>query len=309
MRRVLIVLGLIVAGIVAFDFIAPHQAVRVATGLERGRSHLEEKRITIPGFEMAYLEGGEGENLLLIHGFGADKDNFTRVARWLTPHYHVVIPDLPGFGESARPDNVSYSIQEQVERVRAFARAVGLERFHMGGSSMGGHITLAYAAKYPAELQSVWLLDPGGIKSAYDSELRKRYLETKEILLLAKTPEEHARVREIAMAHQPFLPHSYKVVLGERAAANYALHAKIFAELNDHPYLLDDPMQHYEVPALIVWGKEDRVLNPKAADTLKGMFTQSQVVLMDGIGHLPMIEAPHRAAEDYLAFRAGLTSR
>ena len=306
LKKILIVVVALLAGLVAFDYAAPHEAVQLAQAIEHHRSHLEEKQTSIPGFDIAYLEGGEGEPLLLIHGFGADKDNWTRVSRWLTPRYRVIAPDLPGFGDSSKPDDVGYSIQEQVERVHAFVQKLGLTRFHMGGNSMGGHITLAYAAKYPAEVQSMWLLDPGGTKAAYDSELRKHYAETKEILLLAKTPEEHARIREFVMARQPFLPHSYKVVLGERAAANYPLHSRIFADLNDHPYLLDDPMQHYDVPALIVWGKEDRVLNPRAVDTLKAMIPKAQAILMDGIGHLPMVEAPHQAAEDYLAFRDGL---
>lgn len=308
MRRILIVVVALVAALVAFDYLAPYQAAQAGVSLERWRSHLVEQKVTVDGLEMAYLTGGEGEPLLLIHGFGADKDNFTRTARFLTPHYRVIAPDLPGFGESSKPDNLDYGIAAQVERVHAFAQQLGLKRFHIGGSSMGGHISMAYAVKYPQEVASLWLLDPGGTKAAYDSELRDHYAKTHEILLVAKTPEDFPRIMEFVMAHPPFLPHSFKKVLGERAAANYTLHSKIFAELSDHPYLLDDPMQHIEAPALIVWGKSDRVLNPKAADTLKQVLPHSQVILMEDIGHLPMIEAPEQAARDYLAFRQGLAA-
>ena len=309
MRKLLAVLVLLVAGLVAFDYLAPYQAVHAGVALERWRSHLHEGRVQAGGFDIAYLEGGQGEPLLLLHGFGADKDNFTRVSRFLTPQYRVIIPDLPGFGDSSKPDNVNYGIADQVERVHAFAQQMGLARFHLGGNSMGGHISMAYAAKYPAEVASLWLLDPGGTKAAYDSELRQHYLQTHEILLVAKTPADFPRIMDFVMAKPPFFPHSFKQVLGERAAANYPLHSRIFAELNEHPYLMDDPMQHIAAPALIVWGRQDRVLNPKAVDTLKQILPNSQAILMDGIGHLPMIEAPAQAAADYLAFRRTLAPK
>ena len=308
MRRILIVLALLVAGLVAFDYLAPHTAARTAAQIERWRADLRENRATVSGFDIAYLDGGAGEPLLLVHGFGADKDNFTRVAGRLTPHYRVIIPDLPGFGESSKPDTVSYSIAEQVERVRAFAQHLGLQRFHLGGSSMGGAIATAYAAKYPAEVASLWLLAPAGTAAAFDSELRQHYQKTGENLLVARTPEDHARVRAFVMSKPPFLPYSIRRVLGERAAANYPLHSKIFAELNAAA-----PIESYvtriDAPALIVWGTQDRALNPKGAAALKALMPNAQVILMEGIGHLPMIEAAGPSARDYLAFRQGLPAQ
>src|SRR6478735_3598161 len=82
---------------------------QTARGIERWRADLERKEIVLSdGTRIAYLEGGGGEPLVLVHGFGADKDNFTRVARWLTPHYRVIVPDLVGFGESAHRADVDY---------------------------------------------------------------------------------------------------------------------------------------------------------------------------------------------------------
>lgn len=308
MRRILLVLALLIAGVVAFDFLAPHQAARAGAQLERWRADLQEAHATVSGFDIAYLDGGHGEPLLLVHGFGADKDNFTRVARHLTPHYRVIAPDLPGFGESSKPANVSYSIADQVERVRAFAQHLGLQRFHLGGSSMGGAIATAYAAKYPGEVASLWLLAPAGTAVAFDSELRRHYEQTGENLLVAKTPEDHARVLDFVMSKPPFLPYSVRRVLAERAAANYPLHSKIFAELSRSPPI-ETQVTRIDTPALIVWGTEDRALNPKGAEALKALMPNAQVVLMDGIGHLPMIEAVASSAEDYLAFRQSLASQ
>ena len=100
-----------------------------AYSMERSRAGLVHKDVTLSdGTRIAYLEGGSGEPLVLVHGFGADKDNFTRVARWLTPHYRVIAPDLVGFGESTHLPDADYHYAAQAERVRAFVQALGLLR-------------------------------------------------------------------------------------------------------------------------------------------------------------------------------------
>ena len=73
---------------------------------QRRRSGLTRKEITISGgLRYAYLEGGQGEPLLMLHGFGANKDNFTPIARYLVPHYRVIIPDHMALASPLIPRN------------------------------------------------------------------------------------------------------------------------------------------------------------------------------------------------------------
>lgn len=313
MRRALIVIAILVigllAGLTAFDTLAPYTAVRNGLALERGRADLELKQISVDGLDIAYLEGGQGEPLVLVHGFGADKDNFTRVAAHLTGQYRIISLDLPGFGDSSKPDDADYRVEAQAERLHAFAQALGVKRAHFGGSSMGGAIITAYALKYPDETASLWLLGPGGLSKAFDSELGQRIKETGKNPLLAQTPEEFPAIMEFVMSKPPFFPHSFKRVLGERAAADYPLHVRIFEQLNDpkqpHP-TLDGLIKDIQAPTLVVWGNEDRALNYQASEIYKAEMPKAQIIIMDGIGHLPMVEAPRQSAEDYLAFRASI---
>jgi pimeloyl-ACP methyl ester carboxylesterase len=87
---------------------------------------------------IVYLEGGRGESVLLLHGFGADKDNWNLFSRYLTKRYHVIAPDLPVFGESSKIWSDQYNISAQVERVHDFVKQLGLKSFHLAGNSMGG---------------------------------------------------------------------------------------------------------------------------------------------------------------------------
>ena len=156
MRALKWLLGGVVAVVVAgtgFVYAMPEQAARLAIHAERQRAGLVRKEIDLPGgLHSVYLEGGRGEPLILLHGFGANKDNFLRVARQLTPHYRVIVPDLTGFGESSHPAGADYMPAAQAERVRALAQALGLRRLHLGGSSMGGQIAMSYAVLHPDDL-------------------------------------------------------------------------------------------------------------------------------------------------------------
>jgi pimeloyl-ACP methyl ester carboxylesterase len=104
------------------------------------------------GAHVVYVEGGSGAPLVLVHGFGADKANFARVARYLTPHYRVSVPDLVGFGESSHLPDADHHDAAQARPLHDFARAPGLSRVDLGGNSMGGGIAMSFAAQHPQEV-------------------------------------------------------------------------------------------------------------------------------------------------------------
>jgi pimeloyl-ACP methyl ester carboxylesterase len=308
MRIIKVVLALIiifVLTIIGFFYLAPEKATKLAINMERERSGLTRKEINLPGdLHYVYLEGGKGEPLMLLHGFGADKDNFTRVARFLTPHYRVIIPDHVGFGESSHPQDADYSAGVQAARIRTFAKALGITKLQLGGNSMGGHISMMYASLYPDEVKSLWLLDPGGIWSAPPSELREVISTTGENPLMARNEDEFAKIFAFVMADPPFIPRPMLNVMAKERIRNYELEKRILKDI------VNDSAEKYvtglKTPTLIVFGDKDRVINPATAEVLHKLMPRSEVIIMKGIGHLPMIEQPQKSAEDYLKFRATL---
>ncbi len=298
-----ILIGLV--GLVVFVHVAPVTALHLALDAERARSGLVRKEIDLAGgLHYVYLEGGSGEPLMLLHGFGADKDNFTRVARYLTPRYRVIIPDHIGFGESSHPMDADYSPLAQAERLRLFAQAIGIGKVHLGGSSMGGHIALSYAAAHPGEVQSLWLLDPGGVWSGPKSELVETIEKTGRNPLMARNTQEFARLFEFAMSDPPYIPAPFLNVMAAARIANAPLEAKIFEQLRGDS--VEERIRGLGTPSLIVWGEKDRALSVGTAEVLHGLLAKSQVVILKDIGHLPMMEVPERSAQDYLRFREAL---
>jgi pimeloyl-ACP methyl ester carboxylesterase len=295
----------ITATVYGLNRFAPSVAATIGLAIERRLARLAWDSASIPGAEMPYLEGGHGETIVLLHGFGADKDNFIRLAVHLTRHYHVVIPDLPAFGEASRYPDADYSIAAQATNLHAFLYKLGLDRVHLGGSSMGGFIATEFAARYPERVASLWLLSAAGTAAGLNSELERQYAATGLVPWLVPDLAAFERLLIATTARTPFLPSSTRRRLALRGAADFDLHKKVMRQLQDSPFL-EARYFRIEAPALIVWGTADQIHNAGGADALQAIMPNSRVIRMPGIGHLPMVEAPRRCAMDYLAFLAAL---
>lgn len=300
-----LLLGALPVAILLLEKFAPSHAARIGLALERRRAGLALDSTSVPGAEMPYLEGGQGDTIVLIHGFGADKDNFMRTAAYLTRHYHVVIPDLPGFGDASRDLDGDYSITQQAANLRAFMYKLGLERVHLGGSSMGGFVAAEFAARYPELVTSLWLLSPAGTAAGLNQDLERQYAQTGDLPWLIPTVESFDKLLRATTVRPYFLPHSARRRLAMRGAADYPLHVRVMRELQNSQFI-ESRFFRIETPALIVWGSGDRIHKPAGADALQAIMPHSRVIRMPGIGHLPMVEAPRRCARDYMAFLAAL---
>jgi len=279
--------------------------VRGALEFERRLAGLARKEIVIAGaLRYVYLEGGQGEPLLLLHGFGGNKDNFTRVAKYLTPRYRVIVPDHIGFGESAHPSQADYSPRAQAERLRALAQALGIGKLHVGGNSMGGQIALTYAALYPKEVQSLWVLNAAGVWSAPPSEVRRSMADTGRNPMIVSNAEEFAQLVALVTEVPLPIPRRFLDVVAQERIRNHDLEQRIFKQLAADS--VEERIRGLATPALIVWGARDRVLHPGSAGILQMLLTRSEVVMMPGVGHLPMLEQPEASASHYLRFRATL---
>jgi pimeloyl-ACP methyl ester carboxylesterase len=291
-----------------FMVLAPARATSMALKMERRYSGLARKEVSSPdGVQWVYLDGGQGDALILVHGFGADKDCFVRLARWLTPHYRVIVPDLPGFGESAHLPELDYSAQAQMQRLHQFLQILGIANPHLAGNSMGGQIALSYAAAYPVEVASLWLFDPGGIWHAPAGELEQLIREQGRNPLIAKTTEEFAYTYRFVMSHPPYIPRPMLNVLAQSQISNVALAQKIFEQIVADS--LDQKIAGLMTPALIVWGERDRVIPVATAGILYKLMPRSQLIIMPGIGHMPMLERPVQCASDYVRFRRQLNKQ
>lgn len=279
----------------------PEKVVDFYANSERGKAGLELKAISVGELTYAYLEGGTGEPLVLVHGFGANKDNWTRVAKHLTPHFRVIALDLAGYGESSRNVDLDYTITAQADRLHEFVMALGLQSFHLGGSSMGGAISGTYGSKHEDRVLSLWLIAPGNVLSSEESELRQ-LLKGGKNPLITQNAEEYKFLMAFVFDKTPYIPSPILDVFMREAFANKALNDKVFAEIVKEKLALEDMLAGLTIPTLVLWGDHDRVLHVSGAGILCNTMANASCVIMKNAGHLPMIERPEEAARSFLKF-------
>ena len=306
---VIAALLIVVSGLaIGLNRLAPLWMARWLRKALRRLAGLQAKTIAVQGLTFPYLVGGAGEPLVLVHGFTADKDTWGAVARHLTAWYTVIAPDLPGFGDATRNPTANYSLDVQVENLRAFLHSMGLARVHLGGSSMGGGVVALYAAKYPQEVASLWLIGAAATGDITRTALMKHYDATGEFPLLVKTHAQQLAKLALVFGGYQFMPYSLAYAMVEEGKRDFDFHSQILKTIRD-----DIPIEArysaLQTPTLIVTGDRDRVVPPASVYTLAKVFLNSQVKVMPGLGHLPMVEAPKAVATDYIAFRAGRAAR
>ena len=300
----LAVSGCLVALMAAF----PEDTARMMFVLERQRAGLELRSAVVDGETWHYLEGGSSDApvLLLLHGFGGDKDHWTRFSRTLVDDYRVIAPDLPGFGDSARHPDWDYSLTAQRDRLDEFVTALELSPLHLGGNSTGGQLAALYAHTYPEQVESLFLLNNGGINAPRHSEMFLA-VDRGENPLVLSSPDDFDRLLSFASHKPPFIPWPAKKVLAQKTFEHAAFNRYIFAALLDERRVPLEPLLgEIRQPVLIIWGEFDRVLDVSSIDVMEPLLPQARVIVMQDTGHLPMLERPAETAAYYLEFLAEL---
>ena len=307
MKLLLIFLAASLAGLVALYLFKPRVLLdAVKAGLRR-RASVSRKSVRVGDIEWPYLDGGKAtaEPVVLVHGVGGDKDNWTLYAPYLTSRYRVICPDLPGFGENDRSVGREYGMQAQAERLRDFLDALGIDRCHLAGNSMGGFVALRFALDFPHRLASLALLDNAGVTGAASSDLQ-RSIERGENPLELKTMADVDRLLAFVYRRPPFMPRQFKKLLLDDALANAQVLDKVFWTLADEGIagVLNARLGEVQVPTLIVWGRHDQLIDVSAVDELRRGIANSVAVIFEDVGHVPMLEAPQKTAEHHLALMA-----
>ncbi|WP_445945757.1 alpha/beta fold hydrolase [Shewanella sp.] len=307
---------LFVVMVFAFWVIPSGQLFQLGVSTERYLAGLTLKTVHISDGEIAYLEGGTGDTLVLLHGFGANKDNWNRLAMHLSSDFHIIAVDLPGFGDSVKNINLDHDVAAQVSRVNEFVNALNLTQFHLGGNSMGGYVAGNYAAAFSDKIISLWLINTLGVASAPNSEMFEMIVQQQRPVILAKTKAEYDELISYVFYQAPFMPNFFIIELAKQAAKDFSLHSKIFQDIHhladekiNFTAPLDKTLARLPVPVLMTWGDKDRVLHPDGAKRLAEVIPRSKVDIMENVGHLPMIEQPAATAELFLLFNKELESK
>jgi pimeloyl-ACP methyl ester carboxylesterase len=299
---VAVVLG-VGAGLVYF--VAPQLLVRADAARMAMQAHVDKQTVVAGDTTWSYYEGGQGPTIVLLHGFAANKETWLEMAKGLTDHFHVVIPDLPGWGESSRNDNGDYGIPAQAARLEDFAKATGLQHFLLVGQSMGGAIAGVYAADHPERVAALGLMSSLGL-TFKDNDFVRDVKAGKNPFIYSDREQLEALLARIFIK-PPHLPGRIEDALINRNEKDRAFIERTFAELKqpEQAYALDPVIGKLQMPVLGIWCHDDKIIDVSALDTLRDGLKSSPSIgatVMNGCNHMPMLEKPEETARIITGF-------
>jgi pimeloyl-ACP methyl ester carboxylesterase len=279
------VLALSCAALFGFAYTRP-VAVFEAWGTLRLRmSGVRSAHVQAGSWRLHYLEAGSGPPLILVHGLGSHAaQDWGRLIVRLDRGFHVYAPDLPGFGESERRASADYSIPMQVEAVRAFMEAKGVRRARVAGISMGGWIVSRLAGEYPGMVERLVVVDAAGMRP-------QRADIPAEVLL----PRDEEGVRRLvgAVRNNAPVPPSFvaRDILSRRLREEWIVRRTLESMRTGRDWL-NGTLGRADMPVLVVWGRQDRLIPVAYATELQAEFPRAELTVLDGCGHVPMADCP-----------------
>ena len=301
--------SVVTIGLSTTSYAAPAIDIQSVLQQERAWAGMETKRVKVGDIDWAYSEGGPAgkPTIMLVHGLAGSRDNWNRVARYLTPYYHVIIPDLPGQGDSKVPNDFDYSLPNLTEKLRRFAEAIKVDNgLNVAGHSMGGSISLLYAAQYPVDTKSLFLIDSAGVFKSANTP----YLKDPTTLrnMIVSKPGDFDRLMKIATSLPPFIPKELKdaqekLMISQSANTTKLVEQLIVMSKLFTPDSFAIAARSIDQPVLIAWEDKDQIINVEAAAELKGLLKNAQEpIILKGVGHLPILEQEQLLIKPYLDF-------
>jgi pimeloyl-ACP methyl ester carboxylesterase len=254
--------------------------------------------VTVKGVKTHYLEKtakspAKHWPIVFIHGSGGNAGLWQKLMEEMTAEYSSIAIDLPAHGASA--GEPMKSVAESVDFVRDFLHALGLKNVVLGGHSFGGAVVLSMALCHAEYLKALLLIGTGA---------RLRVL-----------PEALEMMRKMAFGEMPpkFHPWGFSeeaspevIAEGEREWAKTGSLARYYDFLSCDRFDMMAEVEKIHLPSLIVCGKEDRLTPIKYSQFLNQKLPGARMELIDGAGHLVMLERPQALSRSILDFLSGL---
>ncbi|UGY94854.1 alpha/beta fold hydrolase [Streptomyces gobiensis] len=251
-----------------------------------------------PDFTVAYERRGAGEPLVLLHGIGHHLQAWEPVTSALAASYDVIALDLPGFGQSpALPDGYAYDLGTVVPLLREICAALGVDRPHVAGNSLGGLLALELGRE--RLVRSVTALSPAGFWTEPERRYAFGVLSGMRIGASALPPPVVARLARTAVGRAAIAGAIYarpgrrsaEAVIAETHALREAPGFEPTLAAGRRPgVVFSDNVP--DVPVTIGWGTRDRLLLPRQGIRAKRAIPGARLVRLPGCGHVPMNDDP-----------------
>lgn len=301
-----VVITLAVIGLGVY-FIAPQWLLRGAIAWQTWRDGLQRQSVQVGDTRWVYVEGGkqDGPPLVLLHGYGGSRADWLLAARYLTGNFRVIIPDLPGWGDSTRLPGADYGYAAQVGRLHGFIDALHLGRIAVAGHSMGGAIAGLYAAQYPQDVAVLVLVDSSGVPFKDNAFVRE--LKAGRNPFDIDNRDDFRRLEGLLFANPPFVPPRIQDVFVDKSVNERTFDDKVMRAITapGTRNALQAKLPDVAAPTLAIWCTGDRIIDISALDAIRKGLTGAPnigVTELTNCGHMSIMERPREVAQSIAHF-------
>jgi pimeloyl-ACP methyl ester carboxylesterase len=286
---------------------------------ERPSDRLHPRRVTAEGIDTFFLDGGSGPPVIVLHGLGATNASMLPTLAALSPDHRVIAPDLPGFGDTEKPI-AAYDPAFFARWLTSFMDAIGVERAHIVGNSMGGRIALETAIVAPHRVSKLGLLAPSlAFRKFRQAVPLVKFLvpEIGAVPLPVLRLHIHHGLR-LLFSRPERLPNPWydaavdefmRVFRTPRGRVSlFAAARQIYLERPFGPHGFWPHLERLRTPALFLWGDRDRLVPRAFARHVEDTLPRARSIVLEDCGHVPQFEHPeltHRLVREF--FAEGLT--
>lgn len=225
-----------------------------------------------------YIEEGNGEPLVLLHGLFGALSNFRTLIEYFRQHYKVVVPMLP----LLEMDILHTSVGGLAKFVHRFLEARNLQSVHLLGNSLGGHVALVHTLKHPERIKSLTLTGSSGL---FENGMGDSYPKRGDYEYIKRKTE--LTFFDPNTATKELVDEVYSITNNRLKAIKIIALAKSAIRNN-----LGEELNQIKQPTLLVWGNNDTITPPFVAREFNKLIPNSELYFIDKCGHAPMMEVP-----------------
>ena len=259
------------------------------------------KTVLVAENRVAYLDSGEGQPVILVHGFGGSIWQWEYQQAALSASHRLITLDLLGSGLSDKPD-MEYTPQAMLEFFRGFMDALGIQRASLVGNSMGAGVVIGMALTYPERVDHLVLIDglPDHVRERTTSPMLQRAIDSHLpawLMRLGNYFTGRGTTRRILgeIVHDPALLTPAVIDRSTRNRAHTRAVGPILSLARSLPLWEEGfakRLAEIRQPTLIIWGAEDRLFPPQVGRDLHAIIPGSNFALVPSAAHIPQWERP-----------------
>jgi len=269
--------------------------------LKKEYTNEQSQFIEVDEINVHFRDEGEGFPIVLIHGTAASLHTWDAWTDELKKTNRVIRMDLPAFGITGPNKNADYSIEAYTTFLHSFLEKLKLEKFHLAGNSLGGHIAWNYTADYPSKVEKLILVDASGLptnksqpaifKMAKTPILNSLFLYITPRFLIKKNIEEvyedDSKITDelINRYHKMALRVGNRKAFIDRAKTDFKLDTQVNLE----------KLKSIQTPTLLIWGAKDLWIPIANGIRMNEILVNSKLEVLENSGHVPMEENPRES--------------